>query len=167
MKANTSRFILKNKGFTLIELLVSISILVFLAAGGVAAYREIARREVLDNAHQELKTNLSFVRQQALSGVKPPACFDAGAGRWRTLTAYRVDFGSNYYHAYAICEGDVSYKRYDLSTGVDFQTRPVSVLYKVIGDGVVVNGTPNIIIRATIGEARTRTVTLNNQGLIQ
>ena len=155
------------KGFTIVELLVSISILVFIASGMYAAYREIARREVLDTTHQELKSNLSFVRQQALSGVKPPACFDSGTGRWKTLSAYRVDFGSNYYEAYAICESEVSYRRYDLSAGVNFQTRPVSVLYKVIGDGVVVSGSSNIVIQATFGEVRTRTVNLNNQGLIQ
>ena len=156
-----------NTGFTLIELIVSVSILVFMASGIYASYREIARREVLDTAHQELRVNLSFVRQQALSGVKPPACYDSAAARWRTLTAYRVDFGSNFYEAYAVCEGNVSYKRYDLPSGVTFQVRPVSILYKVIGDGSIVNGSSSIVVATNIGEVRTRTININNQGLIQ
>lgn len=151
------------KGFTIVELLVSISILVFIGSGMFAAYREFARREVLDSTYQELKSNLSFVRQQALSGVKPTGCTEP-------LNAYVVTFTNSSYTFSAVCGASttIGVKTYNLASGVEFTaTRPTSIRYKVVGDGVIVSGGTTITIRTTLGGERTRSVTLNNQGLIQ
>lgn len=150
------------RGFTLIELLISISILIFLAAGLYSAYREVSRRAVFDNTYRELKTNLSAVRQEALSGVRPAGCTGP-------LTAYIVTFTASSYTGAAVCGVTINTRVFNLPTSVTFTVRPVSISYKVIADGVTISptGSNTITVQTSIGGTQTRTITINNQGLIQ
>src|SRR3990167_2926015 len=113
-------------GFTIVELLVSISILVFIASGSFGAYRAVARREVLDSAHQQIRTNFSYIRQQALSVVRSTSCIGP-------LNAYRVTFDDNRnYTASVVCGAGapVRDKTYELPVGTEFTTtQPNTIFY--------------------------------------
>ena len=151
----------KPLGFTIIELLISISILVFIASGLYSAYREVSRRAVFDSTYRELKSNLSAVRQEALSGVRPAGCGTL------PLTDYRVRFTGSSYVVEAHCEGYIITRTFDLPANVTFTTRPTSISYKVIADGVTIQGPSTITVETTVGGTQTRMITINNQGLIQ
>lgn len=68
-QAGVSRFT-SPKGFTLIELLVATSIVVTILGIGLARYSEFNRRQIVDQAIQELKSNLRLAQNKALNGEK-------------------------------------------------------------------------------------------------
>src|SRR5688572_9714056 len=67
-------------GFTLIELLISITIMLFLVGGGIAAFINFNDRQVLIGAGQELKTYLRAAQIKARNGDKPQQGCDKLSG---------------------------------------------------------------------------------------
>jgi type II secretory pathway pseudopilin PulG len=57
----------KSKGFTFIELLISISIIILLVSGVVASFNSFAVKNKLDNAKEEVMSNLRLARSYAVS----------------------------------------------------------------------------------------------------
>ena len=124
--------------FTLIELLVIISIIGLLFTLGLAAYNNFNRRQLVDQATQELENNLRLAQSKAMAGQKPEGCTG-------TLLGYRVENlvspeGDSYYTISAACSQSVVIGTYTLSTGLSL-TGPGSVLFKVLGQGTDVDQT--------------------------
>ena len=63
-----------NNGFTLIELMTVIMTMALLFSLGYANYRDFQRRQVLEGAVREFKTDLRLAQQLALTGVKEAGC---------------------------------------------------------------------------------------------
>jgi len=57
----------KRKGFTFIELLISISIIMLLVSGVMASFNNFAVKNKLDNAKEEVMSNLRLARSYAVS----------------------------------------------------------------------------------------------------
>lgn len=74
------------RGFTLIELLVVISIIGIMAAVGIPSFTTFNRSQGLKNTASELKSNLRFAQQKALSGDK--------SGCTGTLVGWYATFAS-------------------------------------------------------------------------
>ncbi len=121
-------------GFTLIELLVVISIIGILFVIGIAQYMNFNRRQILDQAAQELKNNLRFAQGKALAGEKPASwCVDP-----KHLRGYRLKFNSSGSY---IIEASCSDGNFQLIKSVNLPssiTGPsgTSVLFKVLAQGI-------------------------------
>lgn len=78
----SQRFGVQILGYTLIELLIVLTIIGFLFVGGYTAYRDFARRQVLNTVADEVKSGLNVARQKALGAERPSAgeCFDEFLG---------------------------------------------------------------------------------------
>jgi prepilin-type N-terminal cleavage/methylation domain-containing protein len=144
------------KGFTLIELVVVIMIMGLLVGFGYASYREFARRQMVNGAVIQLRSNLRLAQQLALSGKKP----ESGCN---TLNSYQ--FYLNYsvnpdqYEIRPRCDGS----EYSLITktvifpnGVHFSSTTGlsgSLRFNVLGRGVVISGgsSPTVITVGFIG----------------
>ena len=125
-------------GFTLIELLVVISLMTVLFTIGVAKYNQFNRLQVIKQAALNLKTNLRLVRDKALAGEK-----DCSG----TLDGYEVTFSSNSYTFRSKCgENYGSAKTINLPSSVSVTSSPDSVIFKVLGQGVIINGSSSIIL---------------------
>ncbi|MGB9585895.1 MAG: pilus assembly FimT family protein [Anaerolineales bacterium] len=145
------------RGFTLIELLVVMSVIGILFAIGIAQSMNFNRRQILDQAAQELKNNLRLAQTKAASGEKPSGC--------ERLDGYKVKFNNsgspNYYSLVAVCGGNEisnSEVRYDLPSAVTFSSLPSPVLFKVLAQGTNLNNNLTISLTA-FGQSRTVTVT--------
>lgn len=150
------------KGYTLIEVLVGLAIIGLLFTVGYAGYRDFAKRQVLNNTYEELKTNLNFARQTALSGEKPSTCLGG------SLLGAEVIFASNgrSYSIYAKCPSGSA----GLRTGIAFPTGitvsgPTRILFNTLGKGTDLTGNAQVILTHTDGA--TRTVTVTQQGTIK
>lgn len=141
-------------GFTLIEILVGLSIVALLFVGGYASYREFARRQVLDNSFEELRSDLNLAQQKALSGEKPSGCTG-------TLLGYKVGFTQTSYSVAASCSlGEVVVRQFSLPNGVVLSA-PASVLYKVIGEGTDLLADATIkLTQVSTGKTRQTTLTV-------
>lgn len=131
------------KGFTLIELLITISILTLLFFGGYTAYRDFARRQVLENTYKELNTNLSYARELALSGEKPAGCTQA-------LSGYAVRFQPDLslYSIAAVCGPTIDVRAIKYPPGINI-TSSDDIVYKVLGQGTTLLQNAQIVITQT------------------
>lgn len=84
------------RGFTLVELLVSISIAAILFTIGYASFTKFNRRQILDQAAAELKSNLRMAQQKASSGEKSADCA-------APLEGWFASFTTNSYSIYGLC----------------------------------------------------------------
>lgn len=150
-------------GFTLIELLVTISIIGVLFGIGVAKYNEFNRRQILDQAAQELKSNLRLAQSKASAGEKP-------ASGCAMLDGYQVSFvdsNPDYYTIGAKCSpNSPAAESLSLPTGISFSSLPSSnsIIFKVLGQGTNVNVSTNIVLS---GFGDTRTITVSATGEIK
>lgn len=62
------------KGFTIIELLIVVVTIALLFSFSVANYRDFANRRVLDNAVDQVVSDLRLAKESARAGRKPPGC---------------------------------------------------------------------------------------------
>lgn len=147
-----------SKGYTIIEILIVLSILVLLFFGGYGAYREFARRQILDNFYKEMRTDLGFARELAISGEKPTGCSG-------TLSGYQVDFASGVYNISAVCASNVLVRSRSIPGDVQVSGF-VSFSYKVLGQGTTLAGPLNVTFsQASTGRAINATVT--KEGILQ
>jgi len=139
-------------GFTLIELLVVMTIIGILFGIGVAQYTQFNRRQVLEQAAQELKNNLRWAQTKATNGEKPFGC--------TVLDGYGVSFfsgGSNpdTYEIRAVCGGieQGETKTFSLPSVIKFNPlpSPSSLLFKVLAQGTDLNSdlTINLVFTGT------------------
>lgn len=124
-------------GFTLIELLVAISIIGILFTIGLARYNEFNRRQILVQAAQELKSNLRLAQSKAFGAEKNCS---------GTLDGYLVTLDSGTYTIKSQCSqgGSKNYGTpisYSYYGGVQKNSGPSSILFKVLAQGVVGVGT--------------------------
>jgi len=85
-------------GFTLIELLVSVTIMLLIVGGGIAAFITFNDKQALRGAAKELQTYFRSAQISARSGVRPDVC-DKLLSYAVTATA-----GSNQIRSLAVCE---------------------------------------------------------------
>jgi prepilin-type N-terminal cleavage/methylation domain-containing protein len=89
------------KGFTIIELLITISVLALLLTIGLVYYQDFNRRQIINQAAKDLKSNLRLAQSRALAGEKPQGWC---GGEGETLAGYRLEFISEIdYQISAVC----------------------------------------------------------------
>jgi len=143
-------------GFTLIELLVAISIIGILFGVGITSYNQFNRRQILEQTARNIKEDLRMAQSKALSGEKPTGCSGI-------LHGYRVNFYSSNYTIFAICQNPIQIKNFTLPSGITFSSYPASILFKVLGQGVIITGATDITLSAF---SQTRTITVTSSGEI-
>ncbi|OGM23307.1 hypothetical protein A2961_04345 [Candidatus Woesebacteria bacterium RIFCSPLOWO2_01_FULL_39_21] len=76
----------ESKGFTIVEILVVTVVLGIIFLVGTASYRDFSRRQVLESAVRQVRSDLNLAREWASSGRKPddPLC----TGVSESLSAY-------------------------------------------------------------------------------
>lgn len=159
-----SRF---NHGFTLVEILVGLSIMALLFVGGYTAYREFQRRQVVASVATELKTNLSLVRQRALSGEKGLDCVG------KTFVGYQFGItDSTHYYYRPSCPDQAIYSNstttITLPQGVAISGTNLPVVFKTIGQGTDLANDAVITITLTSDATSTpKTVTIKKGGAIE
>jgi prepilin-type N-terminal cleavage/methylation domain-containing protein len=125
-------------GFTLVELLVTISIFTILFTIGVAKYNQFNRRQVVKQAALNLKTNLFSARNKALAGEK-----DCSG----SLDGYEVTFSSDSYTFRAKCGTNYgASKTVNLPGSVVINSSPDAIIFKVLGQGALIDGSPSIVV---------------------
>lgn len=145
-------------GFTLIEILVTMTIAGVLFAGGYAAYQDFSRRQALDNAYKELRTNLNLARQLAISGEKLPSCTSP-------LSGYRVDFYSTHYTLSAVCGVTIVASDIPLPSGITVSGTS-GFMYKALAQGTSLDSSVDV----TLTQALTNTsiqATLSKEGILE
>ena len=148
-------------GFTLIELLVTISIIGVLFGIGVAKFNEFNRRQILDQAAQELKSNLRLAQDKALAGEKPTGWCNQPN---QTLRGHQLRFGSSSrYLIEAVCSsGEPQEVKSVVLPSTVTGPNGTSVLFKVLAQGV--DGATTITLS---GYGETRPVMVTTTGEIK
>ena len=158
----------KISGFTLIELLVTISIMGILFGLGVAKYNEFNRRQILEQAAQELKSNLRLVQDKALAGEKDcTVCMRGivcGDGDDRVLDGWYVSFSTGSYQIYGSCGGlqfPISPQTVNLSSrNISIPSPPSPIRFKPLAQGV--DGATTISLSG-YGETRSIMITVTGE----
>jgi len=157
-----------NPGFTLIELLVTISIMGILFGLGVAKYNEFNRRQILDQAAQELKSNLRLAQDKALAGEKDCSVCQVGIkcgdGDDKVLDGWYVRFSATRYQISGSCGGlPFSPQTVDLSKrNITIPSPPSPIRFKPLAQGV--EGATTITLS---GYGGTRPITVTGTGEIK
>lgn len=92
---------LTKSGFSLIELLVVMLIMGVLLTIGLTSYNNYAKSQMVRNAALELKNDLRFAQNQALSGVKYESCGSNPMVGWYV----RLVVGASNYTINVRCSG--------------------------------------------------------------
>ncbi len=71
---NSFPFFSLQKGFTLIEILVSITILLLIVGGGIAAYTRFNDRQQLVQSAKNMQSSFRLAQKKSRAGDKPEAC---------------------------------------------------------------------------------------------
>jgi prepilin-type N-terminal cleavage/methylation domain-containing protein len=154
-------------GFTLIELLVVTGLMAILFSVFYASYTSFNRRQILEQAALDLKSNLRLAQNKALSGEKP-----TGTGVvCNVLDGYQVSFSSREYKIKPKCDGDVlenpsSTSTFPLPSTLMFNPVPPVILFRVLGLGVDLGDTTEITIDIS-GYGLLKTIKVNNVGEIK
>lgn len=87
----------KSSGFTLIELLVTILIITTITSIGIATYSNFNKRKVVENAAEELRSNLRLAQSRAVNNEKDCSACDGADNRCGTaddeiLLYWEADF---------------------------------------------------------------------------
>lgn len=129
-------------GFTLIELLIVIAVISILATIGVPVFTTFNKNQTLKNAASELKSNLRFAQNKAVSGDKS-GCSGTLVGWYATFTSTGANATS--YNLTSRCkisgtESDGQSKTYSLpSSGIYIKSltapAPIYVLFGAVATG--------------------------------
>lgn len=152
------------RGYTLIEVLVGLAIIGLLFTIGYAGYRDFAKRQVLNNVYEELKTNLNTARQRALSGEKS----NCPQGQSDTLQGYKFTITSS--NSYAIkpkcTAGDgTSVVSPTLPSGFTVSSAADPILFNALAQGTNLTGDVDITIVQLNGGSKK--ITITQQGTIK
>jgi len=159
-------------GYTLVEIMIGMTILSFLFIGGYTAYREFVRRQILTTAADDLKVNLYSARQKALGAERPGAdeCYPNFLGYSFTFngTSYTMapncDFGSP--GALSPFVKTVSLPP-PVSVSVSGTASQNKILFKALGGGTDVTGTPAVITLTHTQSGNFKTITITGAGVIK
>lgn len=148
------------RGYTLIEVLVGLAIIGLLFTIGYAGYRDFAKRQVLNNAYEELKVNLTLARQLALSGERPSACGGSFLG-----IEVRLATNGLSYSVHKKCQTTAAtVKTVNLPSGVIISgTSPIR--FNLLGQGT--NLASQTALTLTQNGVATRSATITPQGTIK
>lgn len=146
-------------GFTLIEIMVALSIM-FLSIGVVAKYNDFHDKKQLSTAVDTILTNLRLAQTLAIQGKKPLPPITC-----TSYSGYRVKIDSSTtYHSEAGCsETNVNKLTYQLPSGIQFTSPPVStiMLFQSL-TGVTTQDYMVAVTRNTV----TKNITISTSGLI-
>ena len=155
-------------GYTLIEVLVGLAIISLLFTVGYAGYRDFAKRQVLNNAYEELKINLTFARQQALAGEKTSGSYTCQGN----FQGYRLNFtfvsqsGPSYSLAIRCTTYSPSIRTVPLPSGITFSSSgPAGVTFNAIAQGTDLTSDLVLTLSQTTGGSRP--ITITKQGTIK
>lgn len=138
-----------SKGYTLIEILVGITIIGLIFGTGFVSFREFSRRQALQSATKNIKGDLRFAQEQALSGKKPANAFCTPP---RILHGYffRVTSATTYEIEANCSGGNVDTKLVTLPLGITISTPPTNpLLFKSIGQGTNLSSGASINLTVT------------------
>ena len=155
------------KGYTFIEILVGLSVVGLIFSFGFVSFREFSRRQSLIVAASNLKGELRFAQERALSGQKPDevSCNDPNS-----LEGYNfrvVDPGS--FAIEAVCSGgNVEVKTITLSGDLAISApSPNPILFKVLGHGTNIGaGLSGTITLTQVDSGATQDVVVSSSGEI-
>ncbi len=164
----------RQRGYTLVEIMIGMTILSFLFIGGYTAYREFVRRQILTTATEDLKVNLNSARQKALGAERP------GTGEcYNSFLGYSFTFNGTSYTMAPDCDvgspGALSpfVKTVSLPTSVSVSipvsdtASPNKILFKALGGGTDVTGTPAVITLTHTQSGNFKTITVTGAGVIK
>jgi len=121
------------KGFTLIEVLVTVSMVILLSGGVIAAFSTFNENQTLKSTSSEMLSNLRFAQTKAITGDTPSSCSGL-SGYSLTFTADTLD----YYTIEAVCSGgSITVNTVYLPKNVKFLALPSPITFKIMGQGVV------------------------------
>lgn len=148
------------KAFTLIEMLVTISIMTILFGMGVAAYRNLARRQSLEQAAAEVSQTLTQAQANALGGKKINCAAE-------TLAGWQVRFLAGNYTLEEACQITnyiVKTVYYPVSVTGTLPS-PNPILFRVLSQGT------NIPVSTTItlnnSQSLTKSIIVSSTGEIK
>lgn len=152
-------FRVKIKGFTLVELLVVVLIMGMLAGGGIAAYRQLNEKAVVEGAGKQVEQALRDAQKQASARVKPN---NALCNNPNTLLSYTIVLSGSSYSINADCSaGAAPAVSKNLPEGTTF-TYPNTLVFDI--DGLVMN--PETICVQDPGGAIVSVVSVTQGGAV-
>ncbi len=122
-----------NEGFTIIELLISMSIILLLGGGVLAAFNNFNENQKVKETALTLKSNLRLAQNKAIAGKKPEGC---GA-----LNGFTASFTASSYTVQARCDGVPTGGSLttSLPSGISFVPVPAAFTFSVLTGRIASN----------------------------
>ena len=159
----------KVSGFTFVELLVGIVIVALLFSISTANYRDFQSRRVLDNAAQQVTSDLRLAQQLARSGKKPTTCDVLQGYSFMTTTTsgeYLLGAICSYASCSPLTKGPDGYCTVrNLQSQIALSS--TDLRFNVLGRGTNIETGSQVEITLTDTRGNTRTVTVDSGGNIE
>ena len=134
----------RKRGFTLIEILISVAVLSIITAVAVPSFIVFNRRQQLDQAAKQVKTDLRAMQAQAVAG--------AGASQWAvSFVSGELDYSIGRYEGGSLADPQTK----DLPGSTTLSTTATVVFERLTG---VPTGGQQVITVALGGDTRSVTV---------
>lgn len=165
----------KRNAYTLIELLVVIVIMAIIFSITIGNFRDYQARRTLDNAANQVRSDLRLAQERAKAGQKPdPSTYTCGALIGHALIAAG---GTSSYYLSPVCSGPTTCTDAEL-TGTctdrnlneDIIISNNNIRFNVLGRGALLEQDPfaaSTTITLTHENGDTRTITVVNGGNIE
>jgi prepilin-type N-terminal cleavage/methylation domain-containing protein len=127
------KFPMVNAGFTLIEVLITVTIMLLLVGGGIAAFVTFNERQVVINAARELQGGVRAAQQRAQSATKP----DSNCDKLESYAIRAPQSPPVVVDIVAECDtGDTILSSFTLGSSIAL-TEPLDMSFLVLRGGVV------------------------------
>jgi len=144
----------KTNGFTLIEIIVTVTIIMLLSGFAVVRYTEYNNRQRVKQSALDLKSNLRFAQQKAVSGQKPVTSV-AVPQPCTTLEGYEVRFTETSYTVGPTCTEGTSYSEditIPLPVGITIaEPTPDPIVFYPLNRGVSLTTDQTITLKTGLG----------------